>query len=61
MVDEPKLQALSDEQVLSWFRSGELALVHLHLASLKNLSALQLRRQRLHALKTKTLKPGRSS
>jgi hypothetical protein len=61
MVDEAKLQTFSDEQVLSWFRSGELALVYLHLASLKNLSALQMRRQRLHALKTKTLKPSRSS
>jgi hypothetical protein len=47
--------------VLSWFRSGELALVYLHLASLKNLSALQMRRQRLHALKSKTLQPSRSS
>jgi hypothetical protein len=61
MVDEDKLQAFSDDQVLSWFRSGELALVYLHLASLKNLSALQMRRQRLHALKSKTLQPSRSS
>jgi hypothetical protein len=61
MVDEVKLQAFSDDQVLAWFRSGELALVYLHLASLKNLSALQLRRQRLNALKTQTLKPSRSN
>lgn len=61
MVDESLLLALTDEQVLSWFRSGELTLVYLHLASLKNLLSLQLRRQRLHHLKTQTLKPGRSS
>lgn len=60
MVDETRLQALSDEQVLSFYRTGELALVYLHLCSLKNLSALQLRRQRLHALKSKTLKTGRN-
>lgn len=55
MVDEDKLRNLSDEQVLSLFRSGDLALIHLHLASLKNLSALQLRRQRIHERKSKTL------
>lgn len=59
MVDEAKLKTLSDESVLTWFRSGELSLIFLHLASLKNLSALQLRRQRLHVLKNQTLKPGR--
>jgi SapC len=61
MVDETQLKALPDDQVLSWFRNGELTLVYLHLASLKNLSSLQLRRQRLHTLKTQTHKAARVS
>jgi hypothetical protein len=40
VVNEPKLLALPDATVLSWFRSGELHLVSLHLASLSNLQRL---------------------
>jgi hypothetical protein len=40
VVDEPKLLALPDATVLSWFRSGELHLVSQHLASLSNLQRL---------------------
>lgn len=40
VVDEPKLMALPDETVLSLFRSGELHLVSMHLASLSNMQRL---------------------
>ena len=40
VVDEPKLMALPDATVLSLFRSGELHLVAMHLASLSNLQRL---------------------
>ena len=40
MVDEGKLQALSDEKVMRLFRSGELAWVYSHLLSLANFSRL---------------------
>lgn len=40
VVDEQKLASLSDEDVLSMFRSGMLALVNAHLLSLRNLASL---------------------
>jgi len=40
VVDEPKLMALPDAIALSLFRSGELHLVSLHLASLSNMQRL---------------------
>ena len=40
VVDEKKLAALPDAQVLQLFRSGELHLVSMHLASLSNLQKL---------------------
>ena len=40
VVDEPKLMALPDATVLSLFRSGELHLVAMHLASLSNMQRL---------------------
>jgi hypothetical protein len=40
VVDEQKLMALPDAAVLSLFRSGELHLVSLHLASLSNMKSL---------------------
>ena len=40
VVDEPKLMALPDETVLSLFRTGELHLVSMHLASLSNMQRL---------------------
>jgi len=40
VVDEPRLMALPDATVLSMFRSGELHLVAMHLASLSNMHRL---------------------
>jgi hypothetical protein len=40
VVDEPKLLALPDATALAMFRSGELHLVSMHLASLSNLQRL---------------------
>jgi hypothetical protein len=40
IIDEQKLAALPDEQVLSLFRTGELHLVSMHLLSLSNLQRL---------------------
>lgn len=40
IVDEEKLRELPDEQVLAWFRGGELALIHAHMISLRNLMPL---------------------
>ncbi len=43
VVDEKKLLALPDAQVLSFFRGGELHLLSMHLLSLSNLKALTQR------------------
>jgi hypothetical protein len=43
VVDEPKLMALPDAAALALFRSGELHLVAMHLASLSNLKRLAAR------------------
>ncbi len=40
VVDEPKLMALPDAAVLSLFRSGEMHLISMHLASLSNMHKL---------------------
>lgn len=40
IVDETKLRALSDDKALAWFKSGELALIHAHMLSLRNLVVL---------------------
>jgi hypothetical protein len=40
VVDEPKLMTLPDAVALSLFRSGEMHLVSMHLASLSNMQAL---------------------
>ena len=40
VVDEKKLNALPDDQVLTLFRAGELHLISMHLLSLSNLSRL---------------------
>lgn len=40
IVDEEKLKGLDDEEVLSLFREGYLALIYMHLGSLRNLSRL---------------------
>ena len=49
VVDEPKLVALADDQVLPLFRSGELGWIYAHLASLRNVQRLTRRlARRLH-------------
>jgi hypothetical protein len=40
IVDEVKLRGLSDDKALAWFKSGELAVIHAHMLSLRNLVAL---------------------
>ncbi len=40
MVDERKLQALSDQEVMRVFRSGELAWIYSHLFSMGNFNRL---------------------
>jgi hypothetical protein len=40
VVDEPKLMALPDATALSFFRTGELHLISMHLASLSNMQRL---------------------
>ena len=47
IVDAQKLAALDDETVVAWHRSGLLALIHHHLASLDRFQSL-LNRQALH-------------
>ena len=47
VVDEKKLHALPDEQVLALFRTGEMHLVSMHLLSLSNLHRLVDRMARL--------------
>lgn len=46
VVDEQKLTQLSDEDVVELFRSGKMALIHAHLLSLRNLTALADRKSR---------------
>lgn len=45
IVDEAKLRQLSDDKVLAWFKSGELAAIHAHMLSLRNLVPLLERSQ----------------
>lgn len=44
MVKEAAFQALSDADAVAWFRSGDMALVFMHLVSLRNLGSLLARR-----------------
>ena len=43
VVDEAKLNALPDDEVLKLFKSGQLAWMYAHLMSLKNLSRYQIK------------------
>lgn len=43
IVDEEKLRALPDDKALAWFKGGELALLHAHMLSLRNLVTLLAR------------------
>ena len=45
IVDEAKLRALADDKVLAWFKGGELAAIHAHMLSLRNLLPLLQRSQ----------------
>ena len=45
IVDEAKLRQLPDDKVLAWFKGGELAAIHAHMLSLRNLVALLQRSQ----------------
>jgi hypothetical protein len=45
IVDEAKLRQLPDEQVLAWFKGGELAAIHAHMLSLRNLVVVLERSQ----------------
>lgn len=45
IVDEAKLRDLADDKVLAWFKSGELAAIHAHMISLRNLVPLLERSQ----------------
>lgn len=49
IIDEAKLRQLPDEKVLSWFKGGELAAIHAHMLSLRNLLPLLERSQPLKA------------
>ena len=44
MVNEAALKTLPDATIAALFHSGDLALVHTHLISLRNLGPLLLRR-----------------
>lgn len=45
IVDEARLRDLPDAQVLAWFKNGELAAIHAHMLSLRNLVPLLERSQ----------------
>jgi hypothetical protein len=45
LVDEAKLVELPESSVLEWFRNGDLAAIHAHMLSLRNLVALLDRSQ----------------
>ncbi|GAB6042630.1 SapC family protein [Endothiovibrio diazotrophicus] len=49
VVDEERLLALPDQQVMALFRVGELSLIYLHLASMANLYRLVERRSKRQA------------
>lgn len=45
IVDETKLRQLPDDKVLAWFKDGQLAAIHAHMLSLRNLLPLLERSQ----------------
>ena len=49
VVNEMKFDELPDDEVLRLFRSGEIAFIHAHLLSLRNLGALAARKSRRSA------------
>lgn len=45
VIDEPKLRQLPDEKVLAWFKGGQLAVLHAHMLSLRQMVPLLERSQ----------------
>lgn len=45
IIDEAKLRQLPDDKVLAWFKGGQMAAVHAHMLSLRNLVPLLERSQ----------------
>ncbi|WP_346309134.1 SapC family protein [Limnohabitans sp.] len=60
IVDEAKLRQLPDEKVLAWFKGGQLAAIHAHMLSLRNLVPL-LERSRPGNTDTAQDKPGKKA
>lgn len=53
IVNEAKLRELPDDKILAWFKGGELAVIHAHMMSLRNLMPLLDRSMPLVASKTR--------
>lgn len=53
IVNESKLRELPDDKILAWFKGGELAVIHAHMMSLRNLMPLLERSMPLVASKTR--------
>lgn len=45
IVDEAKLRELPDDKIVAWFKGGEMAVIHAHMLSLRNLVPLLERSQ----------------
>lgn len=60
IVDETKLRQLPDDKVLAWFKDGQLAAIHAHMLSLRNLVAL-LQRSHPGKAHTQPTKPGKKA
>jgi hypothetical protein len=53
IVNETKLRELPDDKILAWFKGGELAVIHAHMISLRNLMPLLERSMPLVTSKTR--------
>ena len=60
IVDQAKLRELSDDKVLAFFKGGQLAAIHAHMLSLRNLLPL-LQRSQASKADTKQDKPARKA
>ncbi len=58
IVDEAKLRELSDDKILSFYKSGALVAIHAHMLSLRNLLPLLERSQPAAADAKADKKPG---
>ncbi len=45
IIDEAKLRELADDKIVAWFKGGEMAAIHAHMLSLRNLVPLLERSQ----------------